>query len=371
MLALFLVLAAAAAPEPAKPPASTVSPVTVSPIPSQGPRPPADVKLDMGGSNDDEIAQPVVIWPAGAFQTRKDGRVVLRCDIDVHGLAQRCSVIFEAPAGHGFGHAAQEMRPTFKLPPTLGGDGQPVAAVKNISLFFKAPQGAWSVQDFLAGTGEGRADETGMARALQRVVELDDPVWTQAASFDDLAAAYPATGGGEEGYAVARCRVERTGAIDACQTMKELPEGRGFGDAALRLAMARFRISPQVASPFHRDPVLVDVAVRFQPPAKLDRTVMAPVWLAGVDPPAAPKVFPPEAVAAGLTTGRGITRCTVGADGTMTNCTPEPGEPDGLGFSEAAAKLASGMKMNLWGSDAAPVVGGTVHIPIRLNLKGG
>jgi hypothetical protein len=50
---------------------------------------------------------------------------------------------------------------------------------------------------------------------------------------------------------------------------------------------------------------------------------------------------------------------------------PEPGQSDGLGFSEAAAKLASGMKMNLWGSDAAPVIGGVVHIPVRLNLKDG
>jgi len=28
------------------------------------------------------------------------------------------------------------------------------------------------------------------------------------------------------------------------------------------------------------------------------------------------------------------------------------------------------MKMNLWSADGAPVEGGVVHIPIRLNLKG-
>jgi hypothetical protein len=55
----------------------------------------------------------------------------------------------------------------------------------------------------------------------------------------------------------------------------------------------------------------------------------------------------------------------------MSACAPETGEPDGLGFSEAAAKLATGMRMNLWSADAAPVEGGVVHIPIRLNLKGG
>jgi hypothetical protein len=29
------------------------------------------------------------------------------------------------------------------------------------------------------------------------------------------------------------------------------------------------------------------------------------------------------------------------------------------------------MKMNLWSADAAPVAGGVVHVPVRLNLKGG
>ena len=96
---------------------------------------------------------------------------------------------------------------------------------------------------------------------------------------------------------------------------------------------------------------------------------MAPAWLTSLDPKKTPKLFPPEAVTAGLTTGRGVARCTVAADGTMTACAPEAGDPDGLGFSEAATKLASTMKMNLWSSDGAPVAGGVVRIPVRLNLK--
>ncbi len=353
MLAAILALALAAAEPPAaKPPANTVSPVTVSAQPSPtDKRPPADFKLNMDG-----FEQPVMIWPIFAYQSHQSGHVTLRCDIDIHGLAERCAVTYEHPARHGFGHAALEMRPTFHLPPTLGVDGQPSPAVKNVYLFF-----------------DHKEDEDGMSLlpSMKRVIELDDPVWTQAASFDDLAKAYPAKGGGVDGYAVARCAVARTGAMDACQLMKEMPDGHGFGLAVLKLAKAKFRISREIASPFRRYPVIVDVAVRFQPPEKLDRTVMAPVWLAGVDPKTAPQVFPPEAVAAGRSTGVGVTRCMVMPDGGMTGCAPEPGEPDGLGFSEAAAKLATGMKMNLWGSDAAPVVGGVVHIPIRLNLKGG
>ena len=59
------------------------------------------------------------------------------------------------------------------------------------------------------------------------------------------------------------------------------------------------------------------------------------------------------------------------SDGALTACAPEPAEPSGLGFSEAAVRLASTMaKMNLWSADGAPVQGGVVHIPIRLSQSG-
>ena len=205
--------------------------------------------------------------------------------------------------------------------------------------------------------------------AMRDVTMLDRPVWAEAASFSDLARAYPATGGGVEGYAVDHCMVRRTGRLDNCQIITEAPQGRGFAKAALSLA-PRFRVVPEQAGVRQRSQIWVDIAIRMPPPDQLnDRTVMAPVWLTGLDPGATPRVFPPEAAAQGLTTGRGVTRCTVAADGALTACVPEPGEPDGLGFSEAAAKLASRMRINLWSADAAPVQGGVVHIPVRLNLK--
>ena len=56
-------------------------------------------------------------------------------------------------------------------------------------------------------------------------------------------------------------------------------------------------------------------------------------------------------------------------DGSLTGCTPEAGDPAGLGFSEIAAELASTMKMNPWSADAAPVDGAVVRVAIRLKLK--
>ncbi|HEX3366444.1 hypothetical protein [Phenylobacterium sp.] len=366
MLAQILALMFAAAAAPPAPPAT--APTTVSPVDVTSPGakpPPADAKIDMQGT-DDDVEQLVAIWPGTAYQAGLGGRVTLRCLVDVHGLAERCDVAYEAPPGKGFGKAALEMRPTIKLAPPLGPDGVPIAAIKNISVSFKGTDSQVTMAAAMAGGTFGLHNPLQM----RKVTMLDFPVWAAAASFDDLAAAYPAKAGDAEGYAVAHCQVRSSGVLAGCQTIKEAPEKLGFGPAATALAAARFRVTPQLAQTRHSGELWVDVPIRFPPPAELAaRTVMAPTWVAAFDPKAIPKLFPPEAAANGLTTGRGVARCTVAADGRLTDCAPEPGAPDGLGFSEAAVKLASTMKMNLWSADAEPVEGGVVHIPIRLNLK--
>jgi hypothetical protein len=172
-----------------------------------------------------------------------------------------------------------------------------------------------------------------------------------------------------EGYAVAHCRVATTGELTECQITKEIPEKLGFKAAALNLSR-KFRILPALALTPTPTPLWVDLPIRFPPPGDVEQpTVKAPIWLVQFDPNNAPKVFPPEAAAQGLTTGVGVARCTVASDGSLTGCSPAPGDPDGLGFSEAAVTLASVMKMNLWSADAAPVAGAVALISIRLNLK--
>jgi hypothetical protein len=355
-----------AAPSSAPPSASagtkTVSPVTVSPLSKQAP---ADAKVLSAGSDDDP--EPAdVFWPSTAYQAGFGGKARLRCLIDVHGLAERCDVASEDPAGKGFGRAALQIRSTFKLPPPQGPDG-PVAGIKIIEVDFKAPGRNFEMGKVMKGDTFGQ----GNALRMTKVAMLDFPVWARAASFDDLAAAYPKAGDGLEGYAVAHCDVRRTGDLRNCAIVKETPEKHGFGRAALILA-DRFRVDPRLAQTHVPGKMMVDVPIRFPAPAELaQRTVMAPSWITGFDRSRAPGLFPPEAAANGLTSGRGVARCTVSDEGTLTACAPEAGDPAGLGFSEVAVKLAATMKMNLWGADGAPVEGGTIHVPIRLNLKGG
>jgi TonB family protein len=237
--------------------------------------------------------------------------------------------------------------------------------VKTIEVNFKAPE-----RNFNQGEiAKGQTFNQGNALRMNKVVMIDFPVWTSAPSFDDLARAYPAKAGSEEGYSVVQCHVHSDGVLSGCGVIKEAPEKHDFGKAALALA-PHFRIEPRLAQGHGGTPLVVNIPMRFPPREEIaQRTVMAPAWINGFDQKQVPKLFPPEAAASGLTTGRGVARCTVAADGRLTDCAPEPGAPDGLGFSEAAVKLASAMKMNLWSADAEPVEGGVIHIPIRLNLK--
>jgi hypothetical protein len=374
---MLLALLTAAAPASADlPPPRTVSPLVVTGQPREAP--PIDVTVSVTSNEDSAAGQYVAVWPAGAWERRIDGHVVLTCLVDVHGLAERCRVAFEKPAGRGFGTAALELQPTLKLTPLKGADGQPVAARMNIGLQFRAPNATDNLQDLasraaVGGNGGINAANLAISQnpiSMRDIVMMNHPVWIQAPSFEDLAKAYPRGGGGVEGYAVAHCEVERSGSLTRCVASRELPAAKGFGAAAIALAH-RFKVSAEVMqyAP-HGAPIEVDIPIRFPAPGAEQRTVSAPSWLAGFDPEQVPKLFPPEAAAKGLTSGRGVAKCVVTHEGALADCAPDSAEPDGMGFSEAAVKLASTMRMNLWSADAQPVEGGTVRVAIRLNLEG-
>jgi hypothetical protein len=154
------------------------------------------------------------------------------------------------------------------------------------------------------------------------------------------------------------------GELDRCGLAKELPTGKGFGKAALALAPG-FQIAAEtLAQAPPGAPVEVDVPIRFAPPAEArDRTVRAPVWMAGAGPDSL--TIPPEAHARANSPGA-LVKCEVAAGGALTGCAIELTSPDGLDFDQAAVKLASRLKMNLWSAEAGPVEGGVVHVPVRL-----
>ncbi|THD81863.1 MAG: TonB family protein [Phenylobacterium sp.] len=360
---LALLTAAATGPAPAAAPPATppteVSPVVVTGQPNRPP--PADVTVSMGDGTFVR-GQDVSIWPAAARAAGVGGTVTLTCEVDVHGLAQTCRVAYEQPRGQGFGAAALELRPTFKLTPRQGPDG-PVAGPMNIAVNFKPSE----MEIDLRRIQETSSKVLDHPIASRSVTLMDWPAWTRAPGFEDWAAAYPAKGGGVEGYAVAHCKVQPTGALTRCVVEKELPTGHDFGKAAVALA-GQFTVSPETMARAPRGaPIEVDVPVRFPPPAEAkDRTVREPFWIVGSDPRSLMRDFP-AGVAKPGSPGAQVA-CEVGADGALTGCRIELTSPDGLDFDDAAVRLASRLKMNLWSAEAGPVQGGVVHLPVRLDM---
>ena len=373
--ALTVGLAAASGAAQAQTPGpNTTSPLVVHPLP-KGKGPPPDATVE-APSDDTAIGEFASVWPRDAYAARIRGEVMLNCDIDTHGLAERCEVASETPPGKGFGDAALQLRPTFKLTPAHDAGG-PIDSWMRIAIEFNPPDpqltviGGWGGSTDCGTPGKPCPDFMMRGNPLtpHNVTMVDNPVWVAAPTFADVAQAYPRKAGGTEGYAVAHCELMRSGALSGCQVTKESPEGRGFGDAASLLAR-KFKVDPDIATARPHEDLWVDVAMRFPAPgAPLDRSVASPRWVAGFDPAQALAVYPPEAAAKGVASGRGVARCIVAPGGSLTDCTPQPGDPDGLGFSEAAVKLAATMRMNPWTADAAPVDGAMVDVAVRLNLK--
>jgi TonB family protein len=369
--------ASAEAPPPPGPP-TTVRSIEVRPLPSSKSEAPA-ATLDMK-TDENAVGVFVSVWPQAAYEARVGGKVTLQCRIDTHGLAEACEVLLESPRGKGFGQAALMLRPTFKFAPLQGPDGRPVESLMKVAVEFRPPDPRFDFYG-VPPQGEAVADCGGVGapcpewrvvgNALPRraVTMVSNPRWVEAATFEDVAGVYPSQGAGVEGYVVLHCAVERDGRVLGCQVIKEDPEGRGFGRAALKLA-GKFRLEPELARTRHEGELWVDVPIRLPPGGGTGPHVIArPTWVAGFDPDQSLKVFPPEAAARGVTTGQGVARCTVAPGGSLTDCTPERADPPDLGFSEAAVRLASTMKMNPWTVDAAPVNGATVRVGVELRLK--
>ena len=376
MLAQSLaVLAAAATPAagvaPAPAQATTVSPLTIRPDGKPGA---VAAVIDMGA--DDRVrGEFVAIWPGKAYREGAEGRVILRCRINVHGLAEVCGVKSETPAGKGFGAAALQLRPTFKLPPAMGPDG-PAESQMDIAVKFHPPQRDLDVQNlqkadtaFYGGDPKNNVslldrDFRGNPMVSQAVTMLSRPVWALAPGFDDVAQAYPAAAAGAEGYVVVHCQVLPTGDLKACVSVKETPDKLGFARAALGLT-SRFKVAPELAVAPDRKPLWVDIPIRLAPPdAGQDRAIALPHWL--TDLSATPNPFPAQAAARGVKSGVGVADCVVGPAGALLQCAPLAGAPDGLGFSEAVAQLAAAQKVALWSDDAGPVLGGHIRLELRL-----
>jgi TonB family protein len=317
--------------------------------------------------------QMAAIYPAHAAQLHIGGRAVITCVVNVNGFLEACQVDSESPPGEGFGPAALAMAPSFSMTPATGPDG-PVPAKVTIPIIWNMPGGAAPiVPDNSSPYGGGSRLAPAKSRSDSDIRGNDlilHPMWTSAPTFADVAAVYPAGAAGTSGHVVLRCRVVSGGALKSCDTVAEEPAGKGFARAAYAL-VGHFRVSAESLPTRDGDPTFVEAPFRLIDPqsdAFKQRRIGAPTWRLALDPDKVAQVYPEEAAAKGIATGRGVAKCEVAADGALTDCQEMPGEPDGLGFSHSAVVVASAMAMNPWTDEGDPVDGSSIVLPIRFNL---
>jgi protein TonB len=103
-----------------------------------------------------------------------------------------------------------------------------------------------------------------------------------------------------------------------------------------------------------------------QPPAA-PGVITSPDWLTRPGPNEFSRFYPQAALEQNAS-GAATLACTVSANGSVVGCQVASETPKGLGFGDAAKKLAPYFKMKPQLRDGTPVDGASIRIPIRFNL---
>ncbi len=308
-------------------------------------------------TNPDWLKKPKVegllaVWPVKALQQAIGCKVVLHCQVNTHGLLQQCQVASESRPGYGFGAAALLLAPSFEFRPAMGPDGPRVAMV-SLPINFDTQ-----------GLVPARAGQPELLDEMSMVV---DPTWAAAPTFADVGRAYPPRAGGLGGHVSLRCHITAAGALAGCVTLTEEPMGKGFAKAALSLTpLFRLQFEKKVAPNLY-----VNLPFQFTDPSASEfrqHRVALPRWVVLPDPNQMVRLYPAEAASRNIVTGRGVAECSLDRAGAMTACHPAAGTDDPLGFSAAAAVVATVMRANLWTQEGGPIDGAVIDVPVRFNL---
>jgi protein TonB len=127
--------------------------------------------------------------------------------------------------------------------------------------------------------------------------------------------------------------------------------------------------TPTVTPPLDvRDPPTLAENFVPQPPRPTAPSVITePDWLTRPGPNEFSRFYPQPALERDAS-GAATLSCTVGVTGAVRDCQVTAETPKGMGFGDAARKLAPYFRLRPQTRDGTPVDGGIIHIPIRFNL---
>ncbi len=307
----------------------------------------------------DEIGS---VWPAQAMRQRLGGIARLKCEVDLQGLVQDCSVLSEDPPGMGFGGAALALAPKFLFRPGTR-DGAPVTSWVTIPINFSMEGGSPKDQPRPPiGSHIPGGQPVGEEFFLVATVP-----WDRAPSSAELAAAYPrdAKPGTGAGHVVLACRFSKSGDLKDCTTDVERPQWQGFGQAAKSLT-PKFHLDPAAAAGIDLSKLRINLAIHFTPPGSQEsRLIDHPEWISAGESNA--DLFPAKAARAGLATGRAVLDCVADSAGRMAACQVTSEDPAGMDFGAAAVKTTAAVRINRWQANGEPADGAHVIFAVRLN----
>lgn len=300
----------------------------------------------------------MAVWPAEALKRGLGGKALIACMVTVQGSLRACRVESETPAGAGFGGAALTLANQFLMRPARQ-DGVAVESTVRIPITFPR-----------------QGPETGSLNRIPDNEVRGDPVyrrfpWTQAPSYAEMLAAYPAKARADKvgGLATLDCRLNKVGGIATCDVLGEEPKSYGFAAAAKTLT-PRF-VGPAV-DPKGKSLARAHVIMAFAfPVTALDNstlTIGRPEWAALPSPADFTAVIPAAARTAGVYQARVVMACTVGMKGALEGCEAQSEAPKGLGYAEAALRLSPAFRLSVWTDEGLPTVGGKVRVPLRFDL---
>ncbi|WP_165184207.1 TonB family protein [Caulobacter soli] len=310
--------------------------------------------LAPGDSNPDWVRKPTAealatAFPTKALKTARAGKAVIQCQVTIEGFLDRCKVLTESPVDFGFGAAALQLAPQFKLSPKIRG-GKPVAGGE-VTIPIN-----WDMSGLSPDTGASFG-----GRSL-----IIDPPWSVVPSFEQVRAAWPQEAKGlASGQAALRCSIAVEGTLKSCDVISEAPSGKGFGKAAKALSRDfKINVKPDETKLLRN--LSVDVPFRFRDPALPDtRKLTSPRWTVTLTTDGMAAIYPQAAVKANATTGLGVVSCAVDAGGRLVDCMVKREEPAALDFGAAALEAAKLMAMNPWTTEGDTVEGLRITLPIR------